>query len=37
MAPKKDPARKIVAENRLGTAYATMFTIQNYGLEAFAA
>lgn len=26
---------KIVAENRLGTAYATMFTIQNYGLNAF--
>ncbi len=26
---------KIVAENRLGTAYATMFTIQNYGLAAF--
>ena len=26
---------KIVAENRLGTAYATMFTIQNYGLMAF--
>ena len=26
---------KIVAENRLGTAYATMFTIQNYGLSAF--
>lgn len=26
---------KIVAENRLGTAYATMFTIQNYGLLAF--
>ena len=26
---------KIVAENRLGTAYATMFTIQNYGLFAF--
>lgn len=25
---------KIVAENRLGTAYATMFTIQNYGLAA---
>lgn len=26
---------KIVVENRLGTAYATMFTIQNYGLAAF--
>ena len=26
---------RIVAENRLGTAYATMFTIQNYGLAAF--
>ena len=26
---------KIVAENRLGTAYATMFTIQNYGLSMF--
>nr|NQU94591.1 MFS transporter [Bacteroidota bacterium] len=26
---------KIVAESRLGTAYATMFTIQNYGLAAF--
>ena len=26
---------KIVAEKRLGTAYATMFTIQNYGLSAF--
>ncbi len=26
---------KIVAENRIGTAYATMFTIQNYGLSAF--
>lgn len=26
---------KIVAENRLGTAYATMFTIQNYGLALF--
>ena len=26
---------KIVAEKRLGTAYATMFTIQNYGLAAF--
>jgi len=26
---------KIVAENRLGTAYATMFTIQNFGLSAF--
>lgn len=26
---------KIVAENRLGTAYATMFTIQNWGLNAF--
>ncbi len=26
---------KIVAETRLGTAYATMFTIQNYGLFAF--
>ncbi len=26
---------KIVAENRLGTAYATMFTIQNYGLSVF--
>ncbi|MCK4537632.1 MAG: MFS transporter [Candidatus Krumholzibacteria bacterium] len=26
---------KIVPENRLGTAYATMFTIQNYGLAAF--
>jgi MFS family permease len=26
---------KIVAENRLGTAFATMFTIQNYGLSAF--
>ena len=26
---------KIVAENRLGTAYATMFTVQNYGLSAF--
>lgn len=26
---------KIVAENKLGTAYATMFTIQNYGLSAF--
>ena len=26
---------KIVPEKRLGTAYATMFTIQNYGLSAF--
>ena len=26
---------KIVPENRLGTAYATMFTIQNYGLMSF--
>ncbi len=26
---------KIVASNRLGTAYATMFTIQNWGLLAF--
>ncbi len=26
---------KIVAENRLGTAYATMFTIQNWGLGTF--
>jgi hypothetical protein len=26
---------KIVASNRLGTAYATMFTIQNWGLMAF--
>ncbi len=26
---------KIVAENRLGTAYASMFTIQNWGLGAF--
>jgi len=26
---------KIVVEKRLGTAYATMFTIQNYGLSAF--
>jgi MFS family permease len=26
---------KIVAKNQLGTAYATMFTIQNYGLLAF--
>ncbi|MCK4345287.1 MAG: MFS transporter, partial [Bacteroidales bacterium] len=26
---------RIVDENRLGTAYATMFTIQNYGLSAF--
>ena len=26
---------KIVSENRLGTAYATMFTIQNYGLALF--
>ncbi len=26
---------KIVRESRLGTAYATMFTIQNYGLSAF--
>jgi MFS family permease len=26
---------KIVAENRLGTAYASMFTIQNWGLLAF--
>ena len=26
---------KIVAENRLGTAYATMFTIQNWGLAIF--
>lgn len=26
---------KIVAENRLGTAYATMFTIQNWGLGLF--
>ncbi|NOZ60695.1 MAG: major facilitator superfamily domain-containing protein 1 [Calditrichaeota bacterium] len=26
---------KIVPENRIGTAYATMFTIQNYGLSAF--
>jgi len=26
---------KIVKQNRLGTAYATMFTIQNYGLAAF--
>ncbi len=26
---------KIVAENRLGTAYASMFTVQNWGLGAF--
>ncbi len=26
---------KIVSENKLGTAYATMFTIQNYGLSVF--
>ena len=26
---------KIVSENRLGTAYGTMFTIQNYGLALF--
>jgi len=26
---------KIVAESRLGTAYSTMFTIQNWGLGAF--
>ncbi len=26
---------KIVAESRLGTAYATMFTVQNWGLGAF--
>ncbi len=26
---------KIVAESRLGTAYAAMFTVQNYGLAAF--
>lgn len=26
---------KIVPENRLGTAYATMFTLQNYGLAVF--
>jgi len=26
---------KIVQENRLGTAFATMFTIQNYGLSIF--
>ncbi|MBA7549945.1 hypothetical protein ES705_42449 [subsurface metagenome] len=26
---------KIVAESRLGTAYATMFTIQNWGLGLF--
>lgn len=26
---------KIVAQNRLGTAYATMFTIQNWGLMVF--
>ena len=26
---------RIVPENRLGTAFATMFTIQNYGLSAF--
>ena len=26
---------KIVAENRLGTAYSTMFTIQNWGLGTF--
>ena len=26
---------KIVPENRLGTAYATMFTVQNWGLMAF--
>ena len=26
---------KIVAENKLGTAYAAMFTIQNWGLNAF--
>ncbi|MFO8129178.1 MAG: MFS transporter [Bacteroidales bacterium] len=26
---------KIVAENRLGTAYATMFTVQNWGLNLF--
>jgi hypothetical protein len=26
---------KIVASNRLGTAYATMFTVQNWGLMAF--
>ncbi|MCD4745239.1 MAG: MFS transporter [Bacteroidales bacterium] len=26
---------KIVAENRLGTAFAVMFTIQNWGLNAF--
>jgi len=28
-------AAKIVPESRLGTAYATMFTIQNWGLGAF--
>jgi MFS family permease len=26
---------KIVAENRLGTAYASMFTVQNWGLALF--
>ena len=26
---------KIVPENRLGTAYATMFTVQNWGLGLF--
>jgi hypothetical protein len=26
---------KIVAENRLGTAYASMFTVQNWGLGLF--
>ena len=26
---------RIVAESRLGTAYATMFTVQNWGLMAF--
>ncbi len=26
---------RIVSENRLGTAFATMFTIQNYGLSVF--
>ncbi len=26
---------KIVAENRLGTAYSTMFTVQNWGLGLF--
>jgi uncharacterized membrane protein len=26
---------RIVAESRLGTAYATMFTVQNWGLMSF--